>query len=85
MSLKYENLYGDVAAFGLPTRIKPMRRLLNEPEYFSKVLYGSDLPVQTVPAGYIPRLGFLRGLELQFKEKNPFDQAYLTLKELGNS
>lgn len=82
MALEYDNLYGDLAAFGLPGRTGVMKRILDENDIQHKLVYGSDCPVFSVPIWYMRSLGFSKALRLQL-EKNPLDKAYLTMKEIG--
>jgi predicted TIM-barrel fold metal-dependent hydrolase len=82
LARRYPNLYGDVSAFGLPTRAMPLRHLLRDPALARKLLYGSDYPAATWPRALIPWLGLRRALALH-RLKNPFTRSAATLRALG--
>ena len=82
LALRHENLYGDLGAFGLPTRAGPLCTLLRNPALVSKLLYGSDFPVTTMPLSYVGQVGLRRALALR-QLANPFDQAVELMKAAG--
>ena len=82
MAKEHPAFYGDLSVFGLPVHGRPLRRILRDPGLVTKVLYGSDFPAAPLPLWYVLRLGWRKARALGRLE-NPFDAAYLTLKELG--
>ena len=82
MALEYDNFYGDLSAFSLPTRISVMKKLLADPKLLSKVVYGSDFPALTIPISYFFQLGIKEVMHLR-QTKNPIDKAYLGIKKMG--
>ena len=82
MVKEHPAFYGDLSAFGLPVHGRPLRRILRDPDLVSKVLFGSDFPAAPMPMWYALRLGWRKAAALR-RIENPFDAAYLTLKELG--
>jgi predicted TIM-barrel fold metal-dependent hydrolase len=82
LARRYKNLYGDVSAFGLPTRTLPLRSLLRDPALSGKLLFGSDYPAAAWPRALVPWLGLRRALALH-RIKNPFTQSAATLRALG--
>jgi len=82
MALMYDNFYGDISAFCMPTRVKHLRDIVNTPALHSKVFYGSDFPVYPLPISFIFKIGFKKYRYLK-KIKNPFDKAYHCLLASG--
>jgi hypothetical protein len=74
MALEHANFYGDLSAFGIITRVRPLRIILNDPALLSKVVYGSDFPAWTMPLSCLGHFGLSRALALR-RVRNPFDQA----------
>ena len=62
MALRYERFYGDISAFGVITRIWPLRSMLGAPGLAAKLVYGSDFPVAPMPLSCIGRVQFRRAL-----------------------
>ncbi len=81
LAKEYPNFYGDLSAFGLPLHGGPLRGILRDPDLTSKILFGSDFPALALPLWYIGRIGLRRAMGLT-RIENPFDKAFLTLKEL---
>jgi len=48
MALEVSECFGDVGAFIIPTRIRYLRILRNDPRLLSKIVYASDFPAQAV-------------------------------------
>ncbi|HWH68464.1 MAG TPA: amidohydrolase family protein [Candidatus Sulfotelmatobacter sp.] len=82
LAKEYPGLYGDLSTFGLPLHGQPLRRILEDANLLSKVLYGSDFPTPPMPLWYLPRLGWRKALTLR-RTRNLLDRALLTMKELG--
>ena len=82
MALKYDNFYGDISAFCMPTRVKYLRDISKTPALHHKVFYGSDFPVYPLPISFIFKIGFKNYRALK-KIKNPFDKAYYCLSKSG--
>jgi len=82
MALEYPNCFGDVGAFIIPTRIRYLRILRNDPRLLSKIVYASDFPAQAVTMSCLFSLGLRKTLFLR-KIRNPFDAPYRILKEMG--
>jgi hypothetical protein len=56
--------------------------MLDHPELASKLVFGSDFPLWTIPWSMVGQLGYNRVAELR-KIENPFTRAIETLKDLG--
>ena len=82
MALEYERLYGDLAAFGIPTRIRPLRKLQEDPDLSAKVLYGSDFPIFTMERWFRFSIGAEAVHEIR-RETNPLQKAYLLMKKMS--
>ncbi len=82
MALKYDNFYGDISAFCMPTRVKYLRDIIKTPALHSKVFYGSDFPVYPLPLSFIFKIGFKKYRDLK-KIQNPFDKAYYSILSYG--
>lgn len=72
---KYDNLYGDISAFNLPTRIKYLKEIRGNDKLLSRVFYGSDFPMKSLPISFLFNLGpkkykFLKSI------KNPLDLSF---------
>lgn len=78
----YERCYGDISAFGVCTRVGPLKTVLRDRDLCSKIVYGSDFPVLMMPLHVIGAIGLRRALELR-RITNPFDLAVETMRELG--
>ena len=82
MALKYDNLYGDISAFCMPTRVKYLRDIIKTPTLHQKVFYGSDFPVYPLPISFIFKIGIKKYRALK-NIKNPFDKAYYSILSYG--
>jgi len=88
MLKKYENLYTDISAFCVPTRIKYLERIIKEIEQESinsdKFLFGSDFPIPIIDINKFKLSGICFDLFQSEKSKgNPLDNNYTILKEFG--
>lgn len=79
---QYDNLYGDISAFALPGRVRIVKEIINNPKLSERLLYGSDVPVITMSMIFGKTLGLRRAWNIQ-RLNNPFEKAYLTMKEVG--
>ncbi|RJX18060.1 MAG: hypothetical protein C4575_11280 [Desulforudis sp.] len=82
LALEFENCYGDVSAFILPTRVHLLKQLRNDRDLCSKVLFGSDYPVVPSLNSCLLHLGYKNVRKLR-KEMNEFNRAIGALRELG--
>lgn len=82
LAREYPNCYGDLSAFGLPLHGRELRAILKDPVLLSKVLYGSDCPINPQPLWYLPWLGWRKAQELR-AITNPLDKVYQTIRALG--
>ena len=82
MALEYENFYGDTAAFIIPTRLRYLKRFLDEPALLSKVLYASDIPGPPLTWSCLFKFGYVKTKNIA-REKNPFNISYNIFRELG--
>jgi predicted TIM-barrel fold metal-dependent hydrolase len=79
---RYPNFYWDASALSLPNRAGMLLRLSRHPELHSRMIFGTDYPLNCFA---FPALlgGRIKGyLELR-KIKNPFDRHYRLLEILG--
>lgn len=79
---EYENLYGDISAFGLSGRVGVSRRAARDAAAAKRLLYGSDVPVTSFPILHALNIGPVKALKLQMNP-NPFDRLYLTMRAVG--
>jgi uncharacterized protein len=82
LAARHEKLYGDLAAFCVPTRATHLRRILRNPSLLSKVLYGSDFPATALPVGHLMQFGLAKVRELG-RIRNPFNRPVAMLRALG--
>jgi predicted TIM-barrel fold metal-dependent hydrolase len=82
MALRYERFYGDVSAFGVITRIWPLRWILSEPRLSEKIVFGSDFPVAPLPLSCVGAIGLRRALRVN-RMSNLFDQGIEMMKAVG--
>ena len=82
MAKEYENCYGDTAAFVMWTRLRPLRKILNDPELAAKLVFGTDYPVVPLPLSYTGRVGLRTALALR-KIPNSITRTVATLKAAG--
>jgi predicted TIM-barrel fold metal-dependent hydrolase len=79
LTRQYPNLYGDTAAFCVPTRAGTLRRLLDDPALLARLIYGSDFPAIPFPLSLIGLSGW-RGFRATNALANPFDKACASLR-----
>jgi predicted TIM-barrel fold metal-dependent hydrolase len=82
LALRHPNLYGDLAAFLVHTRIPALAAILRCPELCRKVLYGSDFPAPAWPFNLLGRIGIPSYLRLR-RIRNPFDRSRCALEAAG--
>jgi len=82
MTRHHENLYGDISAFGIITRIWTLRSMLKSPKLRERLVFGSDFPVAPMPWTCLGCLG-LRTLRHILATKNPFDRYVALMKGVG--
>jgi predicted TIM-barrel fold metal-dependent hydrolase len=82
MALEHERFYGDMSAFGLPLHAGPLATIRRTHGLLAKVVYGSDFPALTFPLAHLRGLGLGKALRLR-QHPNPFDKAYLVLRDQG--
>ncbi|MGD9126552.1 MAG: amidohydrolase family protein [Planctomycetia bacterium] len=82
MTLEHERLYGDISAFGIPTRIRALRKLQENDDLMAKVLYGSDFPMMTMERWFAFSIGTKAVGEI-LRETNPLEKAYLLMKKMS--
>ncbi len=82
LAKEHEKFFGDLSAFALPLHGGPLRRILNDSELLSKVLYGSDFPLPAMPMWSVRRLGWRSAMRIRLMT-NPFDKTLLMMQELG--
>ncbi|MCL2640259.1 MAG: amidohydrolase family protein [Phycisphaerales bacterium] len=81
MALEHERLYGDLSAFGFPTRILPLRRIQRDSRLLAKVVYGSDFPVPVMPWWFVLSLG-LKAVREVAAMVNPLERAYALMRRM---
>ena len=79
---EFEHLYGDISAFGIPTRIGILRRLQRSHLLMSRIIYGSDFPAFVMPRWFLFSIG-LSGVREVLRETNPLDRPFLLMKRMG--
>lgn len=79
---KFDNLYGDSAAFIAPERFTYRKWILSSDIAKERVIQGTDFPSPPLPILWAGTLGIKKALKLQFM-RNIFDQDYLAKKEAG--
>lgn len=79
---EHERLYGDISAFGIPTRIGLLRRLMGSPDLLGRILYGSDFPAFVMPWSFVLAIGW-RGVREVTGAGNPLDRPYLLMRAMG--
>ena len=82
MTRRHENLYGDISAFGIITRIWTLRSMLKSPGLRERLVFGSDFPVAPMPWTCLGCLG-LRAVRYIQGMKNPFDRSVALMKGVG--
>ena len=82
MAREHERLYGDISAFGLPTRIPMLKKLRKSPDLLAKILYGSDFPATVWPRWFVFSIG-VRAVRQVLDEPNPLRRPYLLMQHFG--
>lgn len=82
LAREHEHLYGDLAAFGVPTRIGVLRKLRRTPDLLAKILYGSDFPAFVLPRTFLLAIGW-RAVQEILHAPNPLDRPYLLMRAMG--
>lgn len=82
MALRHENLYGDLSAFGVITRIWRLRGLRRSPQLMAKCVHGSDFPVTPLPLSCLGAIGLGDALRVH-RIANPFDQSLELMRSAG--
>ena len=82
MALRHENLYGDISAFGIITRIWRLGTLLRSPQLAAKCVFGSDFPVPPWPLSCLGKISLKRALEIR-RTRNYFNQSVALMKAAG--
>jgi predicted TIM-barrel fold metal-dependent hydrolase len=82
MALRHENLFGDISAFGVITRIWRLGTLLRSPQLAAKCVFGSDFPVPPWPLSCVGKIGLKNTLEIK-RTQNFFDQSVALMKAAG--
>jgi predicted TIM-barrel fold metal-dependent hydrolase len=82
IAMEYENCFGDLAAFGIPTRLGPLKTLQKNEVLLSKIVYGSDLPAFVMPRWFFFSIGRKAVREI-LQETNPLEKPYRLMKALG--
>ena len=75
MAKDFPNLYGDISAFNVPTRIKYLKDIKNDDELRDRVFYGSDFPMKSLPISFLFYLGYKNYRKIK-ETKNPLDMSY---------
>lgn len=81
LALDHEHMYGDLSACALLTRALLVHRIRKDAVLSTKVLYGSDFPVPTMPSTFVHHYGFSRMRDLA-AIANPVQKAYQTMREV---
>ena len=81
MALEYENCYGDVGAFGIPTRLGMLRTLQKDNVLLTKIVYGSDFPAAVMPRWFLFSIGG-RAVREILCETNPLEKTYRLMRAL---
>jgi uncharacterized protein len=82
MALEHENLYGDLGAFGIPTRLPALRAIQEDERLLAKIVYGSDFPAWVMPRWFIFSIGPKAVREI-LREANPLERPRRLMKTLG--
>lgn len=82
MAREYENCFGDLGAFCIPTRLGLLRVLQKNDLLLSKIVYGSDFPAVAMPQWFVFSIGRKAVREIVC-ETNPLERSYRLLKALG--
>ncbi|MBK8478391.1 MAG: amidohydrolase family protein [Opitutaceae bacterium] len=82
LALRHPNLYGDLSAFGVITRIWRLRSLHQSPQLMAKCVHGSDFPVTPLPLSCLGAIGLGAALRVR-RIGNPFDQSLELMRSAG--
>jgi predicted TIM-barrel fold metal-dependent hydrolase len=82
LALRYDRFYGDISAFGVITRIWPLRSMLAVPRMTAKLIFGSDFPVAPIPLSCIGAISPRRAFEVR-RVRNSFEQAVQLMEAAG--
>jgi uncharacterized protein len=82
MALEHENFYGDLGAFGIPTRLGALRAMQKNESLLAKIVYGSDFPAVTMPRWFYFSIG-RRAMREILSETNPLEKPYRLMEALG--
>jgi predicted TIM-barrel fold metal-dependent hydrolase len=81
LALEHEHLYGDLAAFGICTRIAALRRMQKNPDLMAKIVYGSDFPAVPMARTFVLSIGRQAVREI-IHEANPLQRPYLLMRKM---
>lgn len=82
MTRRWPNLYGDLAAWSAPNRVRHYGRLFRSGVDFGRILHGSDYPVPAIPWGFVGRLTTAE-MRRCAAVKNPFDRDVELKRAVG--
>ncbi len=82
MTRKWPNLYGDLAAWSTPNRVRHFKRLLSSGMNWDQMLQGSDYPVPVMPWSFFGRLG-ISDIRRCSAVRNPFDRDVALKRAIG--
>lgn len=82
LTARYQRLFGDVSAFGVATRVGPLRRLLASPQHCARLVYGSDFPISPWPLSCLGGISLRQAWAVR-RIANPFDQTLALMRALG--
>lgn len=78
---RYDNVFGDTAAFCSVLRYKQVRRFAAD-RYATRILHGSDYPVPSNAIYFLPALGFGKVIDLE-KGRHPLDRDVKIKRAMG--
>jgi uncharacterized protein len=79
---QYQNIYGDISAFGFPLRRLALEKILNNPILSERILYGSDFPSPMWLPSFLGLIPTKKILQLN-KISNPFDKCVQVMQAAG--
>ena len=79
----YPNFYGDTAALGFPSRMGTLLWWRDRPDFWDRLLFGTDYPVPFFNPPWRPFLSQPAYAALVAEHNNPFDCMALLLEGLG--
>ena len=74
-------LYADLAALASPTKVHWLKKVLDTPSLWPKLVHGSDFPVPPVPLAFLSRLG--RRYQQVVAARSWIDRDMLLKRSLG--